>query len=358
MTLDVDRHQHRGLVLTCQADEGRERTYLDRGWNDSDPTPSPALEPPLEALVDTFATGAQWAVREALRHDWWRRVEDAVRASPGLFTLVACRITLPASVAVRLVRGDRLRDVTRSVLATLELSHPQAPSLIRGAPVLVPPSHLLAVLRAPTVTIDDRPRCDEDALVWYAWCATASLEVPELLDFAGRHALVLEAHAQERGMCPSAVLHEIAHCIQANRATWPSRTAPPARVFAEVEAWHEWPWGPPLDPEVAFSTPPIGGREITGIDATPILTVGALHDEGRRMHHCVAHLAELGVAGVAHFFHAVVVDQPVTIHVSRSGPNRYQLVEASGLANIAPEHPELIQRWVAGLRDPRAQNTG
>lgn len=358
MTLDVHRHLHRGLVLTCQADEGRERTHLERVGNAPASTHSPALEPPLEALVDMFATDAQWAVREALRHDWWRRVEDAVRASPGLFTLVACRITLPCMVAARLVRGDRLRDVTRSVLATLDLRHPQAPSLIRGAPVLVPPSHLLAVLRAPTVTIDDRPRCDEDALVWYAWCATAILEVPELLDFAGRHSLVLEAHAQARGMGPSAVLHEIAHCIGANRATWPSRTAAPARVFADVQAWHEWPWGPPLDPEVAFPAPPIGCRTIAGIDAAPILTVGALHDEGRRMHHCVAHLAELGVAGVAHFFHAVVVDQPITIHVNRSGPNGYQLVEASGLANTSPAFPELIDRWVEGLRDPRAQNAG
>ncbi len=98
--------------------------------------------------------------------------------------------------------------------------------------------------------------------------------------------------------------------------------------------------GSPLASQVAFPAPPSGGPTIAGIEADPILTVGALHDEGRRMHHCVAHPAEHGEAGVAHFFHAVVVDQPITIQVSRSGNDRYHLVEASGRASRAFDHRE------------------
>ena len=290
------------------------------------------------------------------------RIAQMIAVCPNVFTLAS--VAAPSGHARREIvegiqRGEKLASLIRNALAiplaegrTGMPLNSQAVALVHYLP-LRSFDDLMSVLQAPGIDVNDLlvagKRADDWTRYVAEWGHRAHRVVGQdqrrrLGGFFSRHGLEL----YDASCMPDEVIDWIERATDVGA---PDRSSSPRRVHAAIQHWHATLWTHTEYPAETCLAPGPKQVKVSGIEAVPIETVGALVAEGTRMAHCVASLAAAAVAGSYIVYSADVLDVSMTIALGLAC-NSWTLIEASGFANQRPTVDQLavIWRWVEGLR--------
>jgi hypothetical protein len=138
--------------------------------------------------------------------------------------------------------------------------------------------------------------------------------------------------------------------------TVPTRTTSTEKLFKTCTKWHDllsdFSLPTHLVPAIKLAVGPYEKvLRWTYMDATIafLSTVGELHLESLRMHHCVGSYADRAVSGVCYVFHGSFGGEPITILFRLTGEDSVHVI--SGVCNRAPSKTAAatIRIWLSDM---------
>ena len=334
-----------------------------------------------------------WDVYKVAAEDRTGRLGQLARTCPGLMLLLFAlpredrrrtfdavlagqRLNRALDQAVEVWMRQSLRGCPRSLLPPADerrrMAKDQRVRIRRASPLvdrqllLKPPPPLLVpedIPRDPARNRDWFVITSVFGLPWTDWFRQRDL-LPVRRDglsrFLSRQGSALcELAGLSPGESPMEVMILVTHLLDyvrfAGRAL--DRKTSPGRVLRELEAWNAAMGDSQrVPPHTELHTHGLDDWQGPGGTVRPLRTVGELVDETHAMSHCVASIADRGVAGLAVFLHGELAGEPLTINVEPAGAG-FHLVDVRGVRNREPtaDEREVVNRW---LRDVNAHAPG